>query len=118
MLPVAIECSSSRSQGSQRSEDKKGSPGDTLKNIDIRTYPSVGRALERRTNPHNGYGYDIYINGKLYVHQPYMQGGDNNTPFPSEEGAKMTADFLIFKLKKHIIPPTVSQAEVDSLITR
>ena len=116
IISFAVECSSSRSHTQKHPADKQIAAKDTLRSIEVTTYRSVGRALERRTNPHNGFGYDILVNGNVYIHQPYMPGGDNNTPFPSEESAKATAGFVIAKLKKHIIPPTVSQEEVDSLV--
>jgi hypothetical protein len=63
----------------------------------------------------NGWGYDIYLNGKLYVHQPNIPAVSGNNGFVSEEYAAKVAEFVIEKIRKHILPPTVSVFELDSL---
>lgn len=63
----------------------------------------------------SGWGYDIYINGILYIHQPNIPAVIGNSGFSKEEFAVKTALFVIEKIKKQIIPPSVSKAELDSL---
>jgi hypothetical protein len=62
-----------------------------------------------------GYGYDIYLNGKLYVHQPTVPAVTGLQAFPSQELAAATAGLVISKIRQHILPPTVDLRELDSL---
>lgn len=62
-----------------------------------------------------GYGYDIYLNGKKYIHQPMIPIISGNIPFHSRKDAKKTAEFVIFKIRKNILPPALTEAELDSL---
>ena len=62
-----------------------------------------------------GWGYDIYLEGKLYIHQPYIPAISGNQPFRSEEDARKTGDLIIAKIRKNILPPSVAIAELDSL---
>ena len=63
----------------------------------------------------NTWGYDIFLKGKLYIHQPNVPAMQGNSGFKTEEYAKKTAKLVVFKIKHHIIPPTVSKIELDSL---
>lgn len=61
------------------------------------------------------YGYDIYANDKLLIHQPSMPGIPGNEGFPTEESAKKIAEIVIDKIKKGEMPPTVSKEELIEL---
>lgn len=62
-----------------------------------------------------GWGYDIFVNGKLYVHQSNIPAISGNRSFAKEEYAAKTAELAIDKIKKHVLPPTISIKELDSL---
>ena len=62
-----------------------------------------------------GWGYDIYINGKKYIHQPAIPGISGIRSFSTREKAKKTAEFVCSKIRENIIPPSVSSEELDSL---
>lgn len=62
-----------------------------------------------------GYGYDIYIDGKLYVHQPHIPAVAGSRGFTSEMDAKKTADYVAYKIQHNIMPPSVTVEELDSL---
>lgn len=64
---------------------------------------------------YSGYGYDIYINNALYIHQPYMPSVQGNNGFTTEAKAKRTGEFVAYKISNKIIPPSVSPAELDSI---
>jgi len=66
-------------------------------------------------SPEFGWGYQILNLGDLYINQPHIPSIPGNNGFDSEEKAKKTADFVIYKLNNGIVPPTVSPEELDSL---
>ncbi len=65
--------------------------------------------------PLSGYGYDIYLHGKLYIHQPNIPAIQGNQGFNSENAATKTAGLVLYKIKNHIIPPGIDRKELDSL---
>lgn len=62
-----------------------------------------------------GYGYDIYLNKKLYVHQPHVPAIAGSQGFSTAENARKTGEFVAYKIRNNIMPPSVSPAELDSL---
>lgn len=63
----------------------------------------------------NGWGYDIYINDKKYIHQYYIPAVNGNRPFKTKEDAEKTAELVKTKIKKNILPPSVTINELDSI---
>ncbi|MFH0896100.1 MAG: DUF4907 domain-containing protein [Bacteroidota bacterium] len=63
----------------------------------------------------HGFGYDILMNGKPYIHQPYIPAIQGNKVFSSVEDAQKTAALVNFKIKNNINPPSISIRELDSL---
>ncbi|MDF2456563.1 MAG: hypothetical protein K0R51_2556 [Cytophagaceae bacterium] len=66
-------------------------------------------------NSEIGWGYDLYIDGKKTIHQPHIPGVSGMKGFDTKEKAEKTANFVLFKLKNNIMPPSVSKEELDSL---
>lgn len=62
-----------------------------------------------------GFGYDILMGGKIYIHQPHIPAVAGNNGFPSAESALKTGTFIISKIRKNIMPPSVTKNELDSL---
>jgi len=62
-----------------------------------------------------GWGYNIFINGKLYIHQPHIPAISGNKTFKNQEAANKTAELVIKKIKNNLMPPSVSIHELDSL---
>ena len=62
-----------------------------------------------------GYGYDIYIDGKRYVHQPHVPAVAGNRGFTTETDARKTAEYVAYKIQHNIMPPSISVEELDSL---
>jgi hypothetical protein len=61
------------------------------------------------------WGYDIYKGSQLLVHQPNIPAMAGNKGFSSEQKAIAVANLAIQKLRKGIMPPTISIEELDSL---
>lgn len=62
-----------------------------------------------------GFGYNIIEDGKLRIHQTSIPSVAGIRGFSSQEKAMKVAEFVIFKMKNKIFPPTVDRAELDSL---
>lgn len=65
--------------------------------------------------PGNTFGYNILKNGKIYIHQPHIPAISGNKAFNTEAQAQKAAEFVILKINRNIIPPTVTAVELDSL---
>ena len=66
-------------------------------------------------NGTRGWGYDIMVDGKIYIHQPNIPAIMGNNGFSSEENAQEAGEYIIQKLKNNIVPPSVTPEELDSL---
>jgi hypothetical protein len=62
-----------------------------------------------------GWGYLILVNEKPYINQPHIPAIPGNSGFNDEDQANIMANFVIYKLKNGIMPPSISIAELDSL---
>ena len=61
----------------------------------------------------NTYGYDIYTDGQLMIHQPMKPSIAGNRGFDTKEAASKMAALVISKIKKGEMPPTVSKGEIE-----
>jgi len=81
--------------------------------------PYEGSAIEVRTFKNDsvlkGFGYDIYVDNELKVHQPHIPAVSGNKGFSTEEKAKRAGEFVGDKFRHNIMPPSVSPKELDSL---
>lgn len=93
--------------------DSVAPPGEPAKN------PYEGAVIEVRTFKNDsvlkGYGYDIYVDNSLKVHQPHIPAVSGNRGFPTEEKAKRAGEFVGNKFRNNIMPPSVNTKELDSL---
>ncbi len=64
---------------------------------------------------HNTWGYDIYNDGKLMIHQPTPPGMPGNDGFKTKAAAKKIAELVMSKIKKGEMPPTVTMEEMKKL---
>lgn len=62
-----------------------------------------------------GWGYDIFVDGKQYIHQETIPSIQGNYAFKTETDARKTAGLVIAKLRKNIMPPSVTPEELDSI---
>lgn len=79
--------------------------------------PAVKQQFELITNYVDtiGWGYDIYVDGTMYIHQPHIPAVPGNKGFKTEEDAQKTAGLVIYKLSIGISPPSITPDELDSL---
>ncbi len=61
------------------------------------------------------WGYNIYVNDMLKIHQPTIPGRAGNEGFKTKEDAEKTARLVIEKMKKGEMPPTVRIDEFKRL---
>jgi hypothetical protein len=60
-----------------------------------------------------GWGYDILVNKKLYIHQPFMPAVEGQQPFSDKRSARKTGKLVIRKLKNHKIPSVTKKELLD-----
>ena len=63
-----------------------------------------------------GWGYDIIVNGKLFIHQESIPAIPQKKEFPTETEAREVAQLVMRKLKNNKLP-TVSCAEINQICT-
>lgn len=63
----------------------------------------------------NTFGYDIFKDGKLIIHQPSIPAAPGNNGFETKELAESVARLVIEKVSKGEMPPTVSIEELKNL---
>jgi len=64
----------------------------------------------------NGWGYDILIDGEMYVHQPTIPALPGTSNFNSEQDARAVAELMIKKIRENILPPGVTAEEVNEIL--
>lgn len=62
----------------------------------------------------NGYGYKIYIDGKLSINQPNVPALPGTAGFDSEADACKIAELAVSKIKQGIMPPTITLEELEA----
>lgn len=63
----------------------------------------------------NTYGYDIYANGALRIHQPFVPATQGNTGFATKQAAEKIARLAISKMERGQALPTISREEMKKL---
>ncbi|HMJ70738.1 MAG TPA: DUF4907 domain-containing protein [Cyclobacteriaceae bacterium] len=62
-----------------------------------------------------GYGYDVYADGKLLIHQPGIPGQQGIKGFRTKADSEKVVRLVVKKLKNKEMPPTVSEEELREL---
>ena len=62
-----------------------------------------------------GWGYDILVKNKPYIHQPFMPAVEGRVPFSDKQSARKTGRLVVTKLKNHKIP-SVTKEELKSIL--
>ena len=65
--------------------------------------------------PKHTYGYDVFADGRLMIHQPSAPALPSNEGFRTKADATKVALFAIDKIKKGEMPPTISIDEMKKL---
>lgn len=63
----------------------------------------------------NGWGYDIYDDGRLLIHQPNIPALSGNHGFTLEADAQKVAKLVIGKIKGNIMPPTLTLEDLKKI---
>jgi hypothetical protein len=63
----------------------------------------------------DGYGYDVYADGKMLIHQPGIPGQQGVKGFRTKADSEKVARLVVEKIKKKEMPPTVSEEELRRL---
>ena len=61
------------------------------------------------------FGYDILLYKKPLVHQPNIPGLPGNDGFTTRERAQTVAEFVVKKIRKNEMPPTVSIEDLNKM---
>jgi hypothetical protein len=61
------------------------------------------------------FGYDILLYKRPLVHQPNIPGLPGNEGFTTKERAQQVAEFVVTKIKKNEMPPTVSIDDLNNM---
>jgi hypothetical protein len=107
LLNAACGNKTSKSQESNQSENLTRKNETESYPDDIKTHPF--------RNSDSTWGFNIYRNGKIYMHQQVMPGKEKATGFKSEMDADAAADVVIMKIRKHISPEILEEHDLDSL---
>jgi hypothetical protein len=62
----------------------------------------------------DGWGYDILVNGKLFIHQESVPAVAGNDPFKTPQAARQAAALVVKKIKKGL-NPALSTDEIKYL---
>lgn len=73
--------------------------------IDVKAFQEVGGT----------WGYDILIDGRLYVHQPNIPSIPGDAGFKTEGDAQKIGDLVVTKIKNDVLPPSVAPEELKAL---
>ena len=67
------------------------------------------------SSANNTFGYDILLYGKPLVHQPNIPGLPGNDGFTTKERAQKVAEFVVKKIRKNDMPPTVTIDDLNNM---
>lgn len=100
--------------GTAISADTSGKKQEVKKDVQEQTNPYANAKLTVKIIPSvdKTFGYDIFLNGKLLVHQPHIPALPGNKGFTTKKRAQKVADFVVKKIRKNEMPPTVT---IDNL---
>jgi hypothetical protein len=65
--------------------------------------------------PNHSFGYDVYANGKLLIHQASIPAMPGNEGFKTKADAEKVAQLVMGKIRKGEMPPTVMVEEMKKL---
>jgi len=63
----------------------------------------------------NGWGYDIYVGGKKYIHQTTIPSIPGTLGFASKKDAKKVGALVMGKVDRNEMPPSVTPEELKEL---
>ena len=73
--------------------------------LSIKIIPSINKT----------FGYDILLKGKPLIHQPNTPAMPGNDGFKTKKSAQKVAEFVVKKIRKNEMPPTVSIKDLNRM---
>lgn len=61
------------------------------------------------------FGYDVYVGGKLLIHQATIPAVTGTSGFSRRQDADAVARLVVSKLKAGQMPPTISRRELEAI---
>jgi hypothetical protein len=92
-------------ENSVKKEVKEQKNPYTSAEISIKIIPSINKT----------FGYDILVQGKQLIHQPNIPAMPGNEGFKTKKSAQKVAEFVVKKIRKNEMPPTVSEKDLNRL---
>jgi hypothetical protein len=100
-----------------------------LSGTSISAEESAGKEVTQPKNPYadaeittkiipstnNTFGYDILLYGKPLVHQRHIPGLPGNEGFSTKERAQTVAEFVVKKIRKNEMPPTLTIEDLNHM---
>lgn len=102
---VSISANESTDKKEAKQELKEQNNPYANAQITIKVIPSINKT----------FGYDIFIEGRPLVHQPHIPGLPGNEGFKTKEGAQKVAEFVVKKIRKNEMPPTVTIDDLNKM---
>lgn len=96
----------------QKNEAPKENP---YKDAKIEVLVFKNDTVKKKEANYTGYGYAILIFGERQINQPHKPGMPGLNGFKTAADAKKVGEFVANKIRNNIMPPAVSQKELDSL---
>lgn len=62
-----------------------------------------------------GYGFDVYQEGKMMIHQNSIPAIQGNKGFNNAEETKAVGALMLYRISNGIMPPSISIEDLDSL---
>lgn len=91
-------------------------PGNTIRSLpDTSRYQDALITASIFSAQNNTWGYDIYVNHTLLIHQPSIPCYAGRDGFRTKKNALSVAELVITKIRKGLMPPTVTKAELKAL---
>jgi hypothetical protein len=103
--PTAISADEATGKQEVKKEVKQQKNPYANTDITIKVIPSAKKT----------FGYDILLKGKPLVHQPNIPGLPGNKGFTTRERAKKVAEFVVKKIRKNEMPPTVTIEDLNKM---
>lgn len=82
---------------------------------DAARYKDTKLSFQLIPAPNNTFGYDIYADGRLMIHQTSVPAMPGNNGFKTRRGAEAIARLVISKIRRGEMPPTVGVDELKKL---
>jgi hypothetical protein len=111
---IWIYSGENKTQPNTSKENTEVNPDGNSK-VEIKTYQTDVLLTRDDGKTDRGWGYDIYMNGELYIHQPYIPAINGKFSFKSEVRARKVALLAVIKIQNKIMPPAITAKELDSL---